>query len=50
MRKNKNKLSGICDELFYNQDTALKGSVGIKNLGEALSMSDEEFENYMKDL
>ena len=46
--KEKEKLSSVCDELFYN-DNNLKGSVGIKNLGKALSMTDEEFENYMKD-
>ena len=50
MRKNNNKLSDVCDELFYNENTSLKGSVGIKNLADALSMTDKEFEKYIKEL
>ena len=40
-------LADICDKLFYNDEGALKGSVGIKNLADILALSDSEFENHI---
>lgn len=50
MNKDSENLSKACDELFYDGDSDLKGNVGIKNLGSALSLSDEEFDIYMDNL
>jgi len=37
-------LAKICENLFYNPASNLCGSVGIKNLGNVMSMPSQEFE------
>ena len=50
MKKNKRNLSTICDELFYKEESNLKGNVGIKNLANTLALDDKAFDEYIDNL
>lgn len=47
MNKKKDNLAGVCDKLFYNNNSDLKGNIGIKNLADILSLSDKDFDEYI---
>lgn len=46
----KEDIKEVCDEIFYSKANDLSGSIGIKNLSTMMSMSDEEFEEYLNNL
>lgn len=50
MENKEQNLSDICDEIFYNNDGELAGSVGVKNLSDTLKMTDKELDEYLQDL
>ena len=50
MDKDDKNLGEICDEIFYDKESNLAGSVGVKNLADTLKMTDKEFEEYLNDL
>jgi len=50
MEGKEQNLEDICEEIFYNKEGKLAGSVGVKNLADTLKMTDSEFDEYLNDL
>ena len=40
----------VINEIFYDKESNLAGSVGVKNLADTLKMTDKEFDEYLNDL
>ena len=44
------KIKEVCDKIFYSKANDLSGSIGVKNLSMMMSLTDEEFEDYLNNL